>query len=306
MLYELLAKSQSNILLYGLTPPKITHSEDEIIQIAARQLERLKSLPIDGIVMYDLQDETQRTQDERPFPFLETVNPELYVSNYLEELSRNAIIYRAVGKYSTEDTKLWLQERNSTEVMRVFVGAASKNQPVHLRLDEAYALRKIYAPKMQLGGIAIPERHAQKGNEDKRAADKIIQGCTFFITQAVYDYGGAAKFLEDYASSCKALLMKPVPIIFTLTPCGSVKTLEFMKWLGIHIPRLVEDELLSAQNMLDVSILHITQVFKQLYGLGKSFGIPIGCNIESVAIRKSEIEASIDLIHIVRALMDES
>jgi len=303
MLNELLKNAKSNILLYGLTPPKISHTQDEIKQIASRQMERLRYAPIDGIVMYDLQDETHRTQEERPFPFLETIDPEEYVENFLNEFKDRAIIYRAVGKYSKEETKTWLELRNRQDSMRVFVGAASRAQEVKLRLSEAYELKQAYAPNLQLGGIAIAERHMQKGNEDKRAIDKISQGCSFFITQAVYDYEAAAKFLKDYAATCKASSICPAPIIFTLTPCGSQKTLQFMKWLGIDIPKPVEDELLKSASMLDASVLHITQVFKKLYILGQNLGVSIGCNVESVAIRKSEIEASIDLTHIVRTVM---
>ena len=32
-------------------------------------------------------------------------------------------------------------------------------------------------------------------------------------------------------------------------------------------------------------------------------GIPVGCNIESVAIRKAEIEASVELLHEVREII---
>lgn len=303
MLYKLLDQSKPNILLYGLTPPKITHTKEEIKEIASRQLERLKSAPIDGIVMYDLQDEAQRTAQERPFPFLETLDPEEYVKTYMSEYAQNCIIYRAVGKHEKDQMQTWLEERNSNQIMRVFVGAASQNQSVKLRLQDAYLLKKNHAPNMQLGGIAIAERHMKKGNEDQRMVEKISQGCSFFITQAVYDYDAAAKFLNDYAAKCKENSITPVSIIFTLTPCGSAKTLEFMKWLGIHIPENIQDELLSAHNMLDASILHIVEAFKKLFVLGGELGVPIGCNVESVAIRKSEIEASIDLTHIIRRIM---
>ena len=32
-------------------------------------------------------------------------------------------------------------------------------------------------------------------------------------------------------------------------------------------------------------------------------GIPLGCNVESVSIRKEEIDASVELVHRVRTLM---
>jgi hypothetical protein len=35
----------------------------------------------------------------------------------------------------------------------------------------------------------------------------------------------------------RALGRTPVPNILTFSPCGSAKTMEFMKWLGIVFPR---------------------------------------------------------------------
>ena len=32
----------------------------------------------------------------------------------------------------------------------------------------------------------------------------------------------------------------PLPVILTFSPCGSQKTLAFMKWLGIAFPRWLE------------------------------------------------------------------
>ena len=43
-------------------------------------------------------------------------------------------------------------------------------------------------------------------------------------------------------------------MIFTLTVCGSVETLKFMKWLGISIPRWLENDLAHASDILETSL----------------------------------------------------
>jgi hypothetical protein len=48
------------------------------------------------------------------------------------------------------------------------------------------------------------------------------------------------------------------------------------------------------------------EIFKELYTFGKQKGIPIGCNVESVAIRKEEIEASVELLHEIKKIMEEN
>ncbi|MGB5868286.1 MAG: hypothetical protein WBG69_10485 [Arcobacteraceae bacterium] len=94
-----------------------------------------------------------------------------------------------------------------------------------------------------------------------------------------------------------------VPIIFTLTPCGSVKTLDFMKWLGINIPNYLEEDLKESGNILKDSVKLSRDIFEELYKFGIKRGIPVGCNVESVAIRKEEIEASVELLEEVRQII---
>ncbi|OPZ92995.1 MAG: hypothetical protein BWY74_01329 [Firmicutes bacterium ADurb.Bin419] len=94
-----------------------------------------------------------------------------------------------------------------------------------------------------------------------------------------------------------------VPILFTLTPCGSLKTLEFMKWLGISIPRWLENDLMNSEDILNKSIATSKAIFSELFDFSMEKGIPIGCNIESVSVRKVEIEASIRLVNDIKSII---
>ena len=293
------------VVLYGITPPKATNSQDEITQIAKKQIERLSGLDIDGLVVYDIQEEADRTDMPRPFPYLETIDPRVYANKYLNELNLPNIIYKAVAKSSKDELRGWLDE-NRQNALSVFVGASSKTQSVKCSISEAYEIARDYQDMFILGGIAISERHMTKKDEHKRVVGKIESGCRFFITQAVYDLDASKKFLDDYYAYSKSQNIPFVPIIFTLTPCGSKKSLEFMKWLGIYISPKVEQKLLNSDNMLKESLEFIEGVFEQLYMYGLKLGIPIGCNVESVAIRKEEIEASISLVKDVRAVLNNA
>ena len=70
-----------------------------------------------------------------------------------------------------------------------------------------------------------------------------------------------------------------------------------MKWLGISIPRWLENELKHSKDILQKSVDFSEQSWCELKSFADEKGIPIGCNIESVAIRKVEVEASIDLLN---------
>ncbi|MGB5867559.1 MAG: methylenetetrahydrofolate reductase [Arcobacteraceae bacterium] len=303
MLTDKIRNKQSGILLYGITPPKSKHTEEEIKEIAKKHTQRISELNVDGLVLYDIQDESERTDEKRPFPFIKTINPCEYSKKYLQELKTPRIVYRAVGNYTNDTFAQWLESTKVSQVHSVFVGAASYEQKNPLTLREAYSIKKEVNDNLCLGGIAIPERHTKKQDEHLRVFSKIDSGCEYFITQCVYDVEATKIFLTDYAKYAKENNYEMVPIIFTLTPCGSVKTLDFMKWLGINIPNYLEEDLKESGNILKDSVKLSRDIFEELYKFGIKRGIPVGCNVESVAIRKEEIEASVELLEEVRQII---
>jgi hypothetical protein len=296
MLVEKIKNRESGIVLYGITPPKKGTQPEKIQEIAAKQMERLRSLKIDGLILYDIQDEQSRTSEERPFPYMATLDSFAYSEEYLKPLPVPKIIYRSVGKYSKSELSRFLKGASPDNYLTVFVGAPSKTQTVTMSMSDAYKLKAETNSDLLLGGVTIPERHQAKGDEHIRVFNKIAQGCSFFVSQGVYDVNAAKNFLSDYYYYGQAHDIPLVPILLTLTPCGSIKTLQFMKWLGISIPRWLENELIRSEDILHKSVDFSEQNWLELKSFADEKGIPIGCNIESVAIRKVEVEASIELL----------
>lgn len=303
-LKQQILEKKSGFLFYGLTPPKLKTDTDKIKEIANKQIERLKTLDLDGLILYDIQDESSRTDAPRPFPFLSTISPDFYSSEYLQELKIPKIIYKSIGKQSPEEFRTWLKEQENKIDLSVFVGAPSKSQRTNLSLQQAYQIKKKSESSILLGGVTIPERHLKKGNEHTRVFDKINSGCHFFISQCVYNLENTKNFISDYYYWAKDNNKEMVPIIFTLTPCGSLKTLEFMNWLGIDIPKWLKSDLQHSNNILSESVKNCTKIASELLEYANKKNIPIGFNIESVAIRKEEIEASIDLVITIKAMMN--
>lgn len=296
MLHEKIKNRESGIVLYGIVPPKKATGDEKVKEIAAQQIRRLSELNIDGLILYDIQDEETRTSEERPFPFIETLDSFLYSRDYLSGLALPRIIYRAVGKYSRTELSEFVEELSPKNELTVFVGASSKDQNVSISLREAYEAKRNVSNNVLLGGVTIPERHSSKGKEHTKIFNKISEGCSFFVSQGVYDVNASKNLLSDYYYYGQERGIPLVPIIFTLTPCGSPKTLQFMKWLGISIPAWLENELRHSPDILQESIDYCEQSWRELQSFAEEKGIPIGCNIESVAIRKVEVDASIELL----------
>jgi hypothetical protein len=84
----------------------------------------------------------------------------------------------------------------------------------------------------------------------------------------------------------------PARIVFTLSPCGSEQTLRFMEWLGISFPRWLENELERSGDILDRSMDACLRIAHELCDFCVERSIPFGFNVESVSIRRAEIDAA--------------
>lgn len=288
-----------------MTPPKESNTAEKIKEISQKQIERLKNIDIDAIILYDVQEESERIDEERPFPYTAMLDPETYSEQYLHELDIPKIIYRCVGKYSEEELTNWLKKHDGKDRFSVFVGASSSQQQLSLELPDAYQLSRRHNSNLTFGGVIIPERHMKKNDEHVRVMNKIKQGCSFFVSQATYNVQASMDFLSDYYHYCNELEIEMVPILFNFAPCGSTMTLDFMKWLGISIPRWLENDLKYSTDVLDKSIKVTNKIFEELLDFGLEKGIPVGCSVESVSTRKVEIEASIQMVNDFKAIVDK-
>jgi Methylenetetrahydrofolate reductase len=295
----------SGILLYGITPPKEQVEPQRVIEIAEKTLARLYALDIDALVVYDVQDESARTTEERPFPFLSAHDPFEFAKNHLHSLEIPKIIYRPAGKFTQEELTIWVDDLVAHGFYPVFVGVPAPDfQPI-TSLPEAYSIWRKHEANSVIGAVTIPERHAVLKDEDQRILDKMSSGVSYFISQCVFNVDYAKQVIDDLVKTCNEKNVELPTIIFTLTACGSLKTLHFMEWLGIHIPEDLKEEFRASENILERSVEVCLTIAEQLINHCTANNIPFGFNIESVAIRKDEIEASIFLTNRIGNMLKE-
>lgn len=286
---------RGEFLLFALTPPRRATSALRAQEIADITAKRLQELDLDGLVLYDIDDESDRNPQERPFPFLPTMDPAEYLSRHLEDWNTPTVVYRAVGKHVESELRSWLGNQEPDRVLTVFVGAASRDKPVATSLRRAHELRAEVAPDLLLGGVAIPERHTRSGEEHLRMLAKQAAGCSFFVTQVVYDVNAAKNLVSDYRDECLSLGLDPMPIVFTFSVCGSIKTLDFLQWLGVDVPRWIQNELRHAEDTLEASFDQALTTARELMTYCRRLDVPFGINVESVSNRRAEIESSVNL-----------
>ena len=153
------------------------------------------------------------------------------------------------------------------------------------------------------GCVAIAERHTKKNNEHLNMMRKQNYGAEYFITQGIFNPGPIVRLIRDYGELCRSLDVKPKKVILTFAPCGRAKTLTFIEWLGMHVPKDVKERILSAKTVglaegqrdrgpVKESCRILQEVFKEVLAGIVGAGVPIGINVESLSIFKEEIDAA--------------
>ncbi|HEY0814893.1 MAG TPA: methylenetetrahydrofolate reductase [Pseudonocardia sp.] len=300
---ELLAKTRDGVLLYGLTPPRASTTTEQAGAVAQAALARLQTVQVDGLILYDVDAEADRSSTPRPFPFMPMMDPAVFLDRHLAGWAGPVIVYRAVGKYAGDELGQWLSKADVNRVLTVLVGAASGHQVVRTSLPEAYRLHAGLTRPPRMGGVVIAERHAKTGTEHERMLRKQDAGCEFFISQVCYDLDHTRNLLSDYVYGCRDQGLDPEPVVLTLAPCGSAKTLEFMSWLGIEVPGWLRAEISRSGDPLTASYEQCVINARALIAFCRRLGLPFGINVESLTNRKVEIDASIDLAREIRSLL---
>jgi 5,10-methylenetetrahydrofolate reductase len=299
-LAEKLADARGTVVLYGTTPPR-AGSPEELVQSAAEKLAaRIERLPLDGLIVYDLQDESARTSLPRPFPFAGTIDSRVYARLLGRLTGRPAIPYKCIGELDESQWQAWLAETARDPAVRALsiVGRPSSARGTHaMSLARAFEIAAAHAAGFTLGGVAIAERHASSPSESARMLAKAERGCRFFVTQAIYDPEATVLLLRDYARGCCARGLRPSRVIFTFTPCGREKTMAFMRWLGISISEATARAILAAPSPIARSVEVCLDNLRAILVQPGFEDVPLGVNVESVSINRDEIDAAVDLVH---------
>ena len=287
---------RETVSLYGTTPPRAGTPPEEVAAAAGMLTARLAGQPLDGVVVYDIQDETGRTELARPFPFTGTIDPRAYA----KALGLPTIVYKALGNLDEQGWRAWLDESGKAHRLISIVGRPTSGVRHALPLSRAIRLA---AERFVVGGVVIAERHGAERSEAARLLAKSIEGCSYFISQTVYHAPPTERLLADYLRDCRGAGVEPRRIVVSFSPAGRAKTFAFLRWLGVNIAPQAEREILGAARPLAKSIEVCRDNLRRILQ-GKYAGeIPLGVSVESVSINRDEIDASVELFHALREVM---
>jgi 5,10-methylenetetrahydrofolate reductase len=294
------------VFLYGTTPPRLG-TPDEQVQAAAEKLAaRVAPLAVDGIVVYDIQDEAGRTAQPRPFPFTRTLEPRLYSRLLAERTGRPAIAYKSLGTLDEAAWKHWLSDTRrkfGIDYLSV-VGRPTSGVKYPMALSRAIQLASTSGNGFTIGGVVIAERHTSERSEAARMLAKGLEGCGYFISQMIYHAPPTQSLLRDYLRDCRGAGVEPRRVVLTFSPCGREKTLAFVRWLGVNVTPQTERAILGSAQPISRSIEICRDNLRRILDEPYARDLPLGINVESVSINRDEIDASIDLFHALKDVLE--
>lgn len=295
--------------LFGCTPPREGVTEAEARKICAAFSNRSAVLATDGFIIYDLQDESVRTKEARPFPFRKTMDAAKFASFFFTESGKRCVVYKAVQNEETaagfDD---WVTASHATFGHSAFTLVGSPSSTVAAPsggLTLLGALQSVAARKdgVVSGCVAIAERHTKKGNEHENMMRKGEAGASYFITQGIFDAAATIRLLCEYGELCRAKKTTPKKVVLTFAPVGKRKTLDFIKWLGMSVPEALEARIFAAESPVKESLVALGEVLVAVLQGSAGSGVPLGLNVESVSIVKEEIDAAHTLFQNLQAVM---
>lgn len=291
------------LTLYGATPPRASAPPERSAELAERLARSLADLPLDGVVVYDVQDESGRTSEPRPFPFFPAGDPRAHACRLQALTGLPAISYKCVTAFDESSWLAWLDEtvRHYQVAALSLVGAATPTPPPGaLAVDRALHLAKGLPGAPPLGGVVIAERHSPAYDESLRLLHKAAAGCDYFISQIVYQSEPTIRLLNDYLAACAREGAPPKRIVLTFAPCGRPKTAEFLRWLGVAITPETERSILADpapfRRSIQICCDHLRAILEQEV----TQSLPLGINVESVSNHPDEMAASLELLAALR------
>lgn len=315
-LVESLADTTRPSFLFGCTPPVLETDARAAGEIAGKFAERGRVLAIDGYIVYDVQDETSRNADKRPFPYRKLMDPATYARLLADASHKGCIVYKVPGMCESREAFVeWLDDCKHVHGHQAvnIVGAPSSSAELKGPSTKEASEICTGKPGMRFGAVCIAERHLSKGDEHVQLSKKAGWGAEWFVTQGIYEPAAMIAVIKAYAKLCADKGEAPRKIILTFTPIGRKKTLEFARWLGMNIPAAVEERIFADQSAVktpvpavELACRLLCEHLRTILDQTRFCGVPLGINVESISGYKDEIDGTHELFRNLQAIMLDS
>ncbi len=299
-LHEKITDSAHPIIFYELTPPTrdINKAGIQAYVECAAELVTSTSYPIDAFNLPEIHSE--KRNGDRVLQYQYKMDPR-ELALQLRAVVANDIdvtINRCTVREHLAGQEEWLnQTSNKFAIKNLILVGGESSQVSYLGPSIPEMLQLIqskYQQKFFCGGITIPTRRKPNTTIDEplRLYQKAKSGIDFFTSQVLYDADGMQKLLKDYHDLCVQKNVLPKRIFLSFAPVSSQRDIDFLKWLGVVIPKTIEDRLLKASIGIGWRSIQVAkEILNEIlqFVAAESISVPLGLNIEHITHHNFEI-----------------
>lgn len=301
-------RQRKKVILYEFLPPPKDLSKTDLEEAIKFFSKQINQFPVDAVNIPEVREETR--EGTRKQPKIIKLEPRV-VCSILQKYEASSVIVNRPIVYIPWDRQLrWLKETYEDFNIHnfIFVGGESSKiiypgySVVQAAEEVTNNLHKEFK-NIFLGGITIPIRK----NEAERMFQKANAGIEFFTSQILYEAESMKKVLGEYWELCKKHKQEPKMIFLSFAPISTIKDIELLKWLGVDIPKITQDDLTKGWlGMGSRSLTICKEILRDIISFVKKhkIEIPIGLNVEHVS--RHNFELSFILLSELSKIYDKS
>ncbi|MFZ0961527.1 MAG: hypothetical protein WAO35_11540 [Terriglobia bacterium] len=273
--HEALLHPAVPVTLFEVVPPAA--AKPEALESSLHELAQLRGR-VDAINIPEIHDEDR--PGERTSKFIARVEPRVLGARIKRELAIDVVINR-VTVHDAEPERWFRETCGAWDIPNwVLVGGESPEirYPGPNPAEAAQLVKSLGIPAT-LGGITIPSRV----NEPDRIRAKHAQGVDFFTSQVMFDS-------NDLVWLIQRLNGVDARVFISFAPVSHRRDLEFLRWLGVDIPRDLDRFLLGSEQgdaapadvCLERSLNLAQRILMDVFDNLPPDPPPIGLNIEHI------------------------
>lgn len=265
------------VVLYELIPPQVAAAKELEEKLAL--VRSLRGLA-DAINIPEIREETRQGARSSKMP--ERIEPRVF-AKAIRSGGMETIINRVTVHDAEADQFRWLKETASDYGIKnmILVGGESHTHPYPgPSVPRTAELAMHEGLDLFFGGITIPSR----SQEAERIRKKYEQGLRYFTTQVLFDS-------NDIVNLVQSLNGLDVRIFLSFAPISGPKDVEFLKWLGVDVPKNVSwliSQVSDASNAVDRSIAHAARILTDTFENLPAHPPGLGINIEQITRRNND------------------
>jgi hypothetical protein len=256
------------------------HRIAERVDETARLL--LKVPRVDAVYVPELVEENHEGR-----PRYRSYDPGEYVVHVTSRTGHPGIVTKVVAHVESISALRDWAERSVRRGMRnvVLVGGSSSRIPYPgppVEEADRVVVPILAAQGGVVGNITIPHR----AGEANRMLRKTQAGVVFFTSQLLFEAQGIIDAIKEYGRLCAEGGIAPATVVLSFAPLGDEDDIEFVRWLGAHLPDDVEQALLQDEQALSRRTVELAlSVWTEVVGATAAAGVPLGVSVEQVSAR---------------------